>query len=493
MLHKTKVAVKITRKNRQKAIDLLSEYGQAYIVDSAEGFLVITRKPYQEKASVWEVFQEVPWGLEIINLTKLREILKAEADHYMTPEDYKNKTWYVESTTGNMFLLEKDESKHVGFRYGEYMDTIEWFQNFKCNNLHVRGFWIEASDEEVRKAFDKEAKRRGLVPGVTIKRPWCKGWNEEPVILSGAEGFIRSRARRLYYMLGDHVVFKNRTWAKVVEAKEAKEAKEEVEGKWYVAHRDDAHRDDQISLLFFCTHVKDNLLQGFGFDEEMWLDEEHGWCNTRDIGGSITKATPQEVVSALTNEAIKRGHKYENFEYNPVENALYGYNGRLEEVFVNGEWNEPFDKFAELKEAHKNGAVIQYENRLTGNWHDLYEPSWNPDFEYRIKPEEGEDPYLWGNKIVSEPRDGAAENVFDKISGSIADLLKYKNEKYGSSALDPLDIFSGKAKVGQRLDDKLARIKNSKELKKNDVADLIGYLTLVCVENDWTDFSEFKD
>lgn len=89
--------------------------------------------------------------------------------------------------------------------------------------------------------------------------------------------------------------------------------------------------------------------------------------------------------------------------------------------------------------------------------------------------------------------DTAPKNVFDTITSSIADLLKYKNEKYGNSALQPLKVFEGKAKVGQRLDDKLARIKNSDTLKKNDVADLIGYLTLVCVENNWTDFSEFKD
>lgn len=76
---KTKVAVKITDKNRQKAIDLLLEYGQEFnIADSAEGFLKMARKPYQEKASVWEVIQGEPWGLKIINLTKLREILKTE-------------------------------------------------------------------------------------------------------------------------------------------------------------------------------------------------------------------------------------------------------------------------------------------------------------------------------------------------------------------------------------------------------------------------------
>tara|TARA_R110000787_G_scaffold261187_1_gene366488 strand:- start:1498 stop:1974 length:477 start_codon:yes stop_codon:yes gene_type:complete len=83
---------------------------------------------------------------------------------------------------------------------------------------------------------------------------------------------------------------------------------------------------------------------------------------------------------------------------------------------------------------------------------------------------------------------------FGKILSSINSLLEYKNEKYGNAALEPLGIFEGKCKVGQRLDDKLARVKNSKgDLKKNDVADLIGYLTLVCKEKGWENFDEFKD
>ena len=82
---------------------------------------------------------------------------------------------------------------------------------------------------------------------------------------------------------------------------------------------------------------------------------------------------------------------------------------------------------------------------------------------------------------------------FKKITDSIADLLKYKNIKYGNAALEPMDIFQGKCKVGQRLDDKIARVKNGGELQKNDIADLIGYLTLVCVEKGWDNFEEFKD
>ena len=95
--------------------------------------------------------------------------------------------------------------------------------------------------------------------------------------------------------------------------------------------------------------------------------------------------------------------------------------------------------------------------------------------------------YYKMDDIIKKPK-------FKKTLDSINSLLEYKNDKYGNAALEPLGIFEGKCKVGQRLDDKLARIKNSKDdLKKNDVADLIGYLTLVCVENGWENFDEFKD
>ena len=96
------------------------------------------------------------------------------------------------------------------------------------------------------------------------------------------------------------------------------------------------------------------------------------------------------------------------------------------------------------------------------------------------------------NKFLAE-LDKDTQNVFDKTLSSLADLLKYKNTKYGNSVLDPLEIFKGKCKAGDRIDDKLSRIKTSKELRKNDVSDLIGYLVLTCVENNWDNFDEFKD
>ena len=84
-----------------------------------------------------------------------------------------------------------------------------------------------------------------------------------------------------------------------------------------------------------------------------------------------------------------------------------------------------------------------------------------------------------------------------KVFDSMKSLLIEKNKRYGDAALAPKNIFS-KLDAGEgikvRLDDKLSRIINNKsEVRKNDVADLIGYLILYCVSQDWLDFSELLD
>ena len=106
----------------------------------------------------------------------------------------------------------------------------------------------------------------------------------------------------------------------------------------------------------------------------------------------------------------------------------------------------------------------------------------------------------WGEVFDSEvelleqpTKEIKVKNNFKEITNSIADLLEYKNKKYGNSALNPINIFNGKSKVGQRVDDKLSRVQNSTTLAKNDIADLLGYLTLICEENGWYNFDEFKD
>jgi hypothetical protein len=91
-----------------------------------------------------------------------------------------------------------------------------------------------------------------------------------------------------------------------------------------------------------------------------------------------------------------------------------------------------------------------------------------------------------------DPNPGV-QGKFEGILTSLNSLLEYKNEKYGNVALEPLNIFAKYGGIGQRIDDKLSRIKNSEELRKNDVADMLGYLVLLCKEHGFENFDEFKD
>ncbi|MDO7847670.1 hypothetical protein Q5H92_14975 [Hymenobacter sp. M29] len=83
-----------------------------------------------------------------------------------------------------------------------------------------------------------------------------------------------------------------------------------------------------------------------------------------------------------------------------------------------------------------------------------------------------------------------------KVILGVKELLKDKNRKYGNSGLEPLGIFSKTSiedKLLARMDDKVARIKNSPEVRKNDLVDLIGYGILLCAHKRWNDFTELQD
>lgn len=82
------------------------------------------------------------------------------------------------------------------------------------------------------------------------------------------------------------------------------------------------------------------------------------------------------------------------------------------------------------------------------------------------------------------------------VTDSLQGLLLEKNRRYGDSALSPVNIFSkldAGSSIKVRLDDKLSRVINGSELRKNDVADILGYLVLLCVSQDWTDFADLVD
>ena len=105
-----------------------------------------------------------------------------------------------------------------------------------------------------------------------------------------------------------------------------------------------------------------------------------------------------------------------------------------------------------------------------------------------------ETPKLPG-KIVTETQ----QKIKDILSG-MTDLLLYKNEKYGDSALKPKHRFykgDSTNSILIRLDDKIGRIEsNTDELPRvNDVADIIGYCTLLLISMGVTkeDLEKLKD
>lgn len=84
-------------------------------------------------------------------------------------------------------------------------------------------------------------------------------------------------------------------------------------------------------------------------------------------------------------------------------------------------------------------------------------------------------------------------DFFKRAYESLYKMQAEKDKRYGNSALKPLDIFAKHHAYGARLDEKLARVKNSDVLRKNDIADIIGGCMLLCRENGWDNFEDLID
>ena len=97
--------------------------------------------------------------------------------------------------------------------------------------------------------------------------------------------------------------------------------------------------------------------------------------------------------------------------------------------------------------------------------------------------------------MIGQQTDQTRKQIADTAQ-SLTELLLEKNRRYGDSALKPAHIFNKEdaaTSIYARLDDKLGRIANSTDVRKNDVADLMGYLILLCVARGWTDFYDLID
>lgn len=95
--------------------------------------------------------------------------------------------------------------------------------------------------------------------------------------------------------------------------------------------------------------------------------------------------------------------------------------------------------------------------------------------------------------IICKEHGISEENFFSRAYSSLCRMQQAKDARYGNSALKPLKIFSKHHAYGTRIDEKLARVKYSAELRKNDVADIIGGLMLICQDNGWDHFEDLID
>lgn len=178
------------------------------------------------------------------------------------------------------------------------------------------------------------------------------------------------------------------------------EKKELEVGKWYKGNVD-------FNSMIYITELENagsfNRIHGYGFKKSEWNDLCHLLSNT-EHEESLIEATSQEVESALIEEAKRRGYKVGNSKC-LNDGKIWGFDGGqgfhftmgdnllfldASVVFKNGIWATIIeqDKFYELKEAHKNGAVIEsMPKKWIGDWTIATNPIWDGDnYEYRIKP-----------------------------------------------------------------------------------------------------------
>ncbi len=104
-------------------------------------------------------------------------------------------------------------------------------------------------------------------------------------------------------------------------------------------------------------------------------------------------------------------------------------------------------------------------------------------------------------KLVKErlPADAATAPMADELIELYLNrliLACMKNRRYKNSALAPRRIFAratAETLILARIDDKISRIEAADELRKNDVADLAGYLDLLMIRKGWNQFADLID
>lgn len=98
------------------------------------------------------------------------------------------------------------------------------------------------------------------------------------------------------------------------------------------------------------------------------------------------------------------------------------------------------------------------------------------------------------SKVFQPLTEDSFREKVQQVLYPLEDLLVAKNEAYGNSALDPVNIFSKSTAVEQikvRIDDKLSRLYHGKEYGDEDtITDLLGYIVLLKIAEWEEDMAE---
>jgi hypothetical protein len=81
----------------------------------------------------------------------------------------------------------------------------------------------------------------------------------------------------------------------------------------------------------------------------------------------------------------------------------------------------------------------------------------------------------------------------NSILNSVSEVLIEKNRKYGNAALEPIGLFykgDSTTSITIRIDDKISRVRNAEELRKNDMFDLLGYSILLGISQNYWNIPE---
>lgn len=167
-----------------------------------------------------------------------------------------------------------------------------------------------------------------------------------------------------------------------------------------------------------------------------------------------------EIMSFAKEEIIELLNKFVKIHMDK-SNISQPENENMKQVFSK-EYKNKRDKG--VKQVFKNKGKTEYKNKT-----DMSDQEYGgSDQEYKDFKEFDE-----GLEVILE---------------DLKYLLTEKNRRYGNNALNPIQVFSNLSSeegIRIRLDDKIRRIKTSTEIRKNDIADLIGYLILLSIKKEY--------